>query len=73
MSTLFMGLIVAFCFDWRTALVATGLLPLFIISGMLRTVVKLGAISQHKQTYLQTTNIVIETITFIRTILSLNA
>lgn len=34
-STLITGVVIAFAFEWRTALVALGLLPLMIICGII--------------------------------------
>ncbi len=35
LTTLLTGAVIAFIFEWRTSLVAFGLLPLLIISGMI--------------------------------------
>ena len=35
-STLVSGVVIAFVFEWRTALVAIGMLPLMIISGVIQ-------------------------------------
>jgi ABC-type multidrug transport system fused ATPase/permease subunit len=34
-STLICGIVIAFIFEWRTALVAVGLLPLLMLSGVI--------------------------------------
>jgi ATP-binding cassette, subfamily B (MDR/TAP), member 1 len=35
MSSLISGIVIAFVYEWRTSLVALGLLPLMIISGII--------------------------------------
>lgn len=46
-STIISGLVIGFVFDWRTTLVALGLFPLLILSGLLQTKygVGLGTVS----------------------------
>ena len=43
LSCLLTGIIIAFVFEWRTALVALGLIPLLIIAGSIRMAFRNGS------------------------------
>ena len=48
-STLITGIIIAFIFEWRTSLVALGLLPLMIIAGIVQMSLNTGLVIKQMQ------------------------
>jgi ABC-type multidrug transport system fused ATPase/permease subunit len=46
LSTLLTGIVIAFIFEWRTALVALGLLPFLIAAGAIRMAFRTGSASK---------------------------
>lgn len=69
------GVIVAFIYEWRTAAVALGLLPLIIISGMLQIVVSkgIGNKKSSQDSYHHASSLITESIKYIRTVVAFGA
>jgi ABC-type multidrug transport system fused ATPase/permease subunit len=42
LSSLIAGIVIAFIYDWRTALVSTGLLPFLLLAGIIRGAFRTG-------------------------------
>lgn len=45
------GLVIAFIYEWRTALVALGLIPFLIAAGAIRMAFRTGSASKAEETY----------------------
>lgn len=45
------GLVIAFIFEWRTALVALGLIPFLIAAGAIRMAFRTGSATKAEETY----------------------
>jgi ATP-binding cassette subfamily B (MDR/TAP) protein 1 len=50
-SSLVIGLIVALVFEWRTALVALGLIPIIIAAGFIRMTLRIGSGNKAEEPY----------------------
>ena len=70
LSTLLTGLIIAFLYEWRTSLVALGLIPFLIAAGAIRMSFRSGAFLKAEQTYRPSANLIMESTTNIRTVCS---
>jgi len=67
-STLIAGLIIAFIFEWRTALFSVSMLPLMIIVGMISQNRKSGFSDKTDEIYKESSNLIVECMTNIRTV-----
>lgn len=70
LSTLLCGIIIAFVFEWRTALVSLGLLPLMIISGAIQMAFSTGFSDKTDAAYKDSSNLIMEAMVNIRTVSS---
>lgn len=70
LSTLIAGVIIAFVFEWRTALVSLGLLPLMIISGAIQMAFSTGFSDKTDAAYKDSSNLIMEAMINIRTVSS---
>lgn len=70
LSTLIAGIIIAFVYEWRTALVALGLLPLMIISGVIQMAMNTGFSDKTDASYKDSSNLIMEAMINIRTVSS---
>lgn len=69
-STLISGIIIAFVHEWRTALVALGLLPLMIIAGAIQMAFSTGFSDKTDAAYKDSSNLIMEAMVNIRTVSS---
>ena len=70
LSTLISGIIIAFANEWRTSLVALGLLPLMIISGAIQMAFNTGFSDKTDAAYKDSSNLIMESMINIRTVSS---
>ena len=70
LSTLISGIIIAFANEWRTSLVALGLLPLMIISGAIQMAFSTGFSDKTDAAYKDSSNLIMESMINIRTVSS---
>lgn len=70
LSTLLTGLTIAFIYEWRTSLVALGLIPFLIAAGAIRMSFRSGAFLKAEQAYRPSANLIMESTTNIRTMYS---
>ena len=57
-TTLLAGAIIAFIFEWRTSLVALGLLPLMIISGAVQMSITMGFSDKNDKAYKESSSLI---------------
>lgn len=69
-ATLVSGIIIAFVYEWRTALVATGLLPLMILAGAAQMAMTTGFSDKTDAAYKESTNLITEAMINVRTVQS---
>jgi ATP-binding cassette subfamily B (MDR/TAP) protein 1 len=69
-STLITGIIIAFVFEWRTSLVALGLLPLMIIAGVIQMSFNTGFSDKTDAAYKDSSSLIMEAMINIRTVSS---
>mgnify|MGYP001262235480 FL=1 len=69
-STLITGIIIAFVFEWRTSLVALGLLPIMIISGIIQMSLNTGFSDKTDAAYKDSSSLIMEAMINIRTVSS---
>ena len=70
LSCLLTGIVIAFIFEWRTALVALGLIPFLIAAGAIRMAFRTGSATKSEEAYKNSSNIIMESMTNIRTVCS---
>lgn len=70
LSTLLSGIIIAFVFEWRTSLVALGLLPLMILCGIAQMAFSTGFSDSTDAAYKDSSNLIMEAMINIRTVSS---
>lgn len=70
LSTLVSGIIIAFVFEWRTSLVALGLLPFMIIAGLIEMAMNTGFSDKTDEAYKDSSNLIMESMVNIRTVSS---
>lgn len=70
LSTLIAGIVIAFVFEWRTALVALGLLPLMIAAGAIQMAFNTGFSDKTDAAYKDSSNLIMEAMINIRTVSS---
>lgn len=69
-SSLICGVVIAFVFEWRSALVALGLLPLMIISGIIEMSFNTGFSDKTDAAYKESSSLIMESMINIRTVSS---
>jgi ATP-binding cassette subfamily B (MDR/TAP) protein 1 len=69
-STLVAGIIIAFVFEWRTTLTALGLMPFMMASGAIRAKFKTGQTDQGEEMYKQSSILIMESTSNVRTVIS---
>ena len=69
-STLVSGVIIAFVYEWRTALVALGLLPFMIVCGAIQMAFQTGFSDKTDEAYKDSSNLIMEAMINIRTVAS---
>jgi len=70
LTTLIAGVVIAFIYEWRTSLVALGLLPLMIASGAVLISVTQGFSDKTDKVYKDSSNLITESMLNIRTVTS---
>jgi ATP-binding cassette subfamily B (MDR/TAP) protein 1 len=70
LTNLTAGIIIAFIFEWRTSLVALGLIPLMIISGAIQMSFMSGFSDKTDAAYKDSSNLITEAMINIRTVTS---
>ena len=70
LSSLLTGIIIAFVFEWRTALVAVALIPLMILAGAIKMAMNTGFSAKTDEAYKDSSNLIMETLINIRTVSS---
>lgn len=70
LSTLISGIVIAMIYSWRVALVALGSLPLVMLAGFIRSKFRTGLMEQSDKAYKDSAQIVMESLTNIRTVVS---
>ena len=70
LSTLIAGVVIALIYEWRTALVALGSLPLVMLSGFIRSKFRNGQMEQLDKAYKDSAQITMESLNNIRTVVS---
>lgn len=69
-SSLITGLVIAFVFDWRTSLVALGMIPFLILSGLLEMQFSTGQNQSTDEAYKDSASLIMESMINIRTVSS---
>ena len=69
-STLISGIVIAFVFEWRTALVALGMMPFMILSGVLEMSMQTGFSDKTDEAYKDSSHLIMEAMINIRTVSS---
>ena len=69
-GTFVAGLIIALVYEWRTALVALGSLPLVMLAGAIRSKFREGLMERADEAYKNSAQIIMESLTNIRTVIS---
>jgi ABC-type multidrug transport system fused ATPase/permease subunit len=69
-TTLIAGIVIAFLYEWRTALVALGLMPLLILSGAIEMSFSEGFSDKTDRVYKESSNLIMESMNSIRTVTS---
>jgi ATP-binding cassette subfamily B (MDR/TAP) protein 1 len=69
-STLVAAIIIAFIFEWRTAFVAIGTMPVIIVAGAIRSKFRNGQMEEMDKAYKDSALIIMESLTNIRTVVS---
>ena len=70
LSTLVSGIIIAFVYEWRVALIALGLIPLMILSGIVQMSFTMGFSDKTDSAYKDSSNLITEAMVNIRTVTS---
>ena len=70
LSSIVFGLLLAFYFEWRTALVSIGLIPLIGISAMFQSKMVSGYLVESSQLYEESSKILAEALNNFKTVLS---
>lgn len=70
LSTVVFGLLMAFYFEWRTALVSIVLIPLIGISGLFQSKMTSGYLTESQELYEDSSKILSESLTNFKTVLS---
>jgi ATP-binding cassette subfamily B (MDR/TAP) protein 1 len=70
LTTLVAGIILALVFEWRTALVSIGAMPLVMLAGYIRSKFRAGIIEKEDEAYKDSAQIIMESLTNVRTVVS---
>ena len=70
LTTLVAGIIIAFIYEWRTSLVAVGLLPIIVFSGMIHMAFTQGFSDKTDKAYKESSSLITEAMNYIRTVTS---
>ncbi len=70
LSTLTAGIVIAVIYEWRITLVALGSMPLIMLSGAVRSKFRNGLMEQTDKAYKDSAQIIMESLTNIRTVVS---
>ena len=70
LTTLVAGITIALIYEWRTSLVAIGLIPFIILSGIVQMTVTQGFSDKTDKVYKDSSNIITESMNYIRTVTS---
>jgi hypothetical protein len=70
-SCILSAIIIAFIYDWRTALISTGLLPFLLAAGVIRMAFRSGTALKSDKTYKDSSYLITESVLNIRTAYSL--
>lgn len=70
LSSLLCGIIIAFVHEWRTSLVALGLIPFMILAGAIQMKFTTGFSDETDKAYKDSSNLIMESMTNIRTVSS---
>lgn len=70
LTTLVAGVVIALIYEWRTALVAIGLLPFIVFSGIIQMSFTEGFSDKTDKAYIESSNLITESMTYIRTVTS---
>ena len=68
LTTLIAGIILALIYEWRTALVAIGLLPIIVFSGVIHMSFSQGFSDKTDKAYKESSNLITESMNHIRTV-----
>lgn len=68
LSTLIAGIIISAVYEWRTFLVALGLIPFMIVAGVIQTAINQGMSSKTDEAYKDSSNLIMESVINIRTV-----
>jgi ATP-binding cassette subfamily B (MDR/TAP) protein 1 len=69
-TTFVVSVAIAFAYEWRTTLVAIGFMPLIMLSGAIRTKFRTGQSQEEDAALKDSSQIVMESLTNIRTVVS---
>jgi len=70
LTTLVAGIILALIYEWRTALVSIGAMPLVMLAGYIRSKFREGIIEKEDEAYKDSAQIIMESLTNVRTVVS---
>lgn len=70
LATFIAAVIIAFIYEWRTALVAIGSMPIIMLSGFIRSKFRNGQMEKTDKAYKDSAQIVMESLNNIRTVVS---
>ena len=70
LTSLLAGIIIAFIFEWRTSLVALGLIPFMIIAGVIQMKFTTGFSDKSDAAYKESAQLIMESMMNIRTVSS---
>ena len=70
LTSLLAGIIIAFVFEWRTSLVALGLIPFMIIAGVIQMKFTTGFSDKSDAAYKESAQLIMESMMNIRTVSS---
>lgn len=70
LTSLLAGIIIAFIFEWRTSLVALGLIPFMIIAGVIQMKFTTGFSDKSDAAYKESAQLIMESMINIRTVSS---
>ena len=68
LSSLISGIIIAFVHEWRTSLVALGLIPFMILAGAIHMSMATGFSDKTDKAYKESSNLIMESMINIRTV-----
>ena len=69
-TTLIAGIVIAFIYEWRTSLVAVGLLPIIVFAGIIQMAFTQGFSDKTDKAYKESSSLITEAMNYIRTVTS---